>query len=115
MADLHWPTSLPYFDMGWSMTPSDNILRSQPERGPAKTRRKTSAKTLGFSGTLTLTSSQLDTFTGFVEETIRDTALPFLYPDYIRNEERLVRITSYTVTQESRSLYKVDLEMEVLP
>ena len=115
MADIHWPSSLPYFDLGWSMSPSDSILRSQPERGPAKTRRKTSAKTLGYSGTITLTSSQLDAFMEFVEEAIMDTALPFLYPDYIRNEERLARITSYSITQENRTLYTVDIELEVLP
>ena len=62
-----------------------------------------------------LTSSELDTFMTFIEDDTKDTALPFYYPDYIRNTERLVRITSYSVSQESASLFSVEIEMEALP
>lgn len=97
------------------MTPSDNVLRSQPERGPAKTRRKTTAKTKGYSGSITLTSSELDTFVEFVETEIMDCALPFFYPDYTSNTERLCRITSYTISQDEGRLFSVSIELEVLP
>lgn len=115
MADITWPDTLPYLLAGWSMTPSDNILRSQPERGPAKTRRKTTAKTKNYSGSLYLSSAQLDTFLEFAEDTIKDCSLSFIFPDYMSNEFASARITSYTVTHDGRNGYEVAIELEVLP
>ncbi len=115
MADISWPESLPYPNSGWSMTPSDNILRSQPERGPAKTRRRSSAKAVSLSGSLLVTSSQLDTFISFAEETLLDCALPFSFPDYLRDKDGMARISSYSVTQEGADEYIISIELEVLP
>lgn len=115
MADITWPEALPYLLTGWSMTPSDNILRSQPERGPAKTRRKTTAKTKNYSGSLYLSSSELDTFLEFVEDTLRDGSLSFLFPDYMTNGFASARITGYTVNHDGRNGYEVSIELEVLP
>lgn len=115
MADITWPETLPYLLTGWSMTPSDNVLRSQPERGPAKTRRKTTAKTKGYSGSIYLSSSDLSVFLDFVENTIKDGALPFLFPDYMTNELSYARITSYSVQHDGKSGYEVSIELEVLP
>ena len=115
MADITWPETLPYLLTGWSMKPSDNVMRSQPERGPAKTRRMTTAKTKNYSGSIYLSSSQLDTFLSFVEDTIKDCSLPFLFPDYMTDKEASARITSYTVNHDGRNGYEVSIELEVLP
>lgn len=113
--NIQWPEGLPYLLTGWSMSPSDNILRSQPERGPAKTRRKTTAKTKNYSGSLYLSSSELDTFLQFAEDTLMDCSLSFVFPDYASNEYAAARITSYSITQSDRNGYEVALELEVLP
>ena len=115
MADISWPEKLPYLNTGWSMTPSDNILRSQPERGPAKTRRKTTAKTKNFSGSIYLSSAELDIFLEFAETTLKDCSLSFLFPDYTSDGAASVRITGYSITQESKDGYEVSIELEVLP
>ena len=115
MADAAWPEGLPYILTGWSMTPSENVLRSEMERGPAKTRRKTTAKTKNYSGTLLLSSSMLTTFLSFVEDTLKDASLPFVFPDYASNTEGRARIVSYSITQNTPDDYEVTLEMEVLP
>lgn len=115
MADITWPETLPYLLAGWSMTPGENILRSQPERGPAKTRRKTTAKTRSYSGSLHLSSSQLGTFLTFAEDTLKSRSLPFLFPDYMENAMASCRIVSYSVTHDGKSGYEVSIELEVLP
>ena len=115
VADIKWPEGLPYLMTGWSMTPGDNVLRSQPERGPAKTRRKTTAKTKSYSGSLLLTESELDTFLSFAENTLKDCTLEFTFPDYAADKEGRVRILSYSVQHENHGLYAVSIEMEVLP
>lgn len=112
---IYWPTALPYFDIGWKMTPEDNVLRSSPERGPAKTRRKTSAKIRTYSGTLSLDSEQLVIFLDFVENIIKDCALSFCFPDFLTNTDRDVRIISYSISQKGNNNYDIPLEIEVLP
>ena len=97
------------------MKPSDNVMRSQPERGPAKTRRRTTAKTKNYSGSIYLSSLQLDTFLSFAEDTIKDCSLSFLFPDYMTNEFASARITSYTVNHDGRNGFEVAIELEVLP
>lgn len=115
MADITWPASLPFLNTGWTMTPADNVLRSQPERGPAKTRRKTSSKTKNYSGSIFLTSSELDTFLEFAEDTLKDCALSFSYPDYMTGLYASARITGYSITHDGRHGYDVEIELEILP
>lgn len=112
---INYPENLPFLEIGWNYTPGDNILRSTPERGPAKTRRKTTAKVNTYSGAMTLTSSQLDVFIAFAENTLRDCTLPFLYPDWIADTASFMRITGYVIKQQTERLYEVSLELEVLP
>lgn len=112
---INWPEGLPFLDMGWNYKPGDNILRSSMERGPVKTRRKTTAKTDGYTGSMDLTSPQLDIFINFVENTLRDCSLHFLYPNWIKDTASFMRIRSYSIQQKSQVLYSVSLELEVLP
>ena len=112
---IMYPSTLPFLNLGWSMVSSDNVLRSQPERGPAKTRRKTTAKTKTYSGTIVLTSEQLGIFMDFVENTIADGALSFGFPDYITNTSRKARLLSYSVKQSSALSYDIAVKIEVLP
>jgi hypothetical protein len=112
-----WPNYLPSLDIGWKHSGDDNILRSTPERGPEKTRRKTTARVWTYSGTMTFTSSQYTRFLAFLHKEIADGALPFSWWDFSTGDWVQARITVSDTQQDAddQNKYTANVEIEVLP
>lgn len=76
---LAWPVTLPvYFqEDDFQETTPDNVLNSQPDVGPPKSRpRSTSAPTI-LTGSLVVTTSQSLIFDTFCVSTLASRSLPF--------------------------------------
>jgi hypothetical protein len=67
-----WPAALPQsFEIdGYSIQPSDNVIREQMEVGPAKTRRRASVSTVQVSAELKLSETQRGYFDGFYKNVL---------------------------------------------
>ena len=70
------PDTLPQLNYGATYAPESNVIRSENAAGPYSARRRfTKAPTI-VSGTLTLTTQQVQILDAFVENTLKD-VLPF--------------------------------------
>ena len=83
MATATWPATLPssFLLDGFVETAPDNVIASEMEVGPPKTRRRSSAAVRRISGTLILTSTQLGVHDTFFTDTLYDGANPFDWAD----------------------------------
>ena len=77
MAD--WPATLPddWILDGASGAFGDNTLRSQPDVGPPKLRRRSTAMPDRFSGSLLMTTTQIGYLDTFYKTTLGGGSLPF--------------------------------------
>lgn len=113
-----WPSGLPsrWLRSGLSESLADNTIRSQVDRGPAKVRRRTVAKTRTISGQMHMTHAEWDILDDFFLNTVKET-LPFNIADPFKDGDVLqVRFTS----PPRRSYFapgavKVDLSLERMP
>jgi hypothetical protein len=81
MSTPTFPTTLPKPSMRqYSLTPFNNVLRTEMESGPARTRRRYISVPTDVSVTWTLTLAELDAFQTFYRDTIYDGAGWFLMP-----------------------------------
>ena len=108
-----WPEYLPGLKIGWSMSMKSNVLRFEPERGPAKTRPLRSAQVMNISGMLTYTDSELDAFRKWHHEEIADGALMFNYHDFVSNDWVTARILDWKSEQVHTGEHALSLTMEV--
>lgn len=74
-----WPASLPTMPIagGYGEKPQSQVLRSDMDAGPAKTRRRFTAGTRELTYSLRMTQDQADTFEAFFDNQIAAGALPF--------------------------------------
>lgn len=112
-----WPDTLPGFNLGWKMGGlGSSVLRSSPERGPAKTRRTCSADIVTFSGSVLLDAQQYRIFLKWYHEDIADGALAFQWWDFVAFDWVYVRITSVEPENgDDPGHMTLDLTLEVLP
>lgn len=74
-----WPVTLPddFLLAAYSETAPDNIISSEMEIGPPKTRRRSTSATRKISGNIILTTAQVATHDTFFTTTLYDGAEPF--------------------------------------
>ena len=90
MSTPTFPTTLPKPSMSqYSLTPVNNVLRTDMESGPARTRRRYISVPTDVSVTWTLTRAELDAFQTFYREAIYDGAGWFLMPVVMGDGEAL--------------------------
>lgn len=114
-----WPASLPQRleREGHSQGPADNRIKSQPETGPAKRRRRSTAAVKPLSGRMTMSAAQFTAFETFYEMTLAEGALPFTFPDPMGGSALLVRFSddAWEFDNIGAGFYRVSLSLEVLP
>lgn len=118
MAVPTWPAGLPqYFIVrGYAEGLPDNVLRSESDIGPAKTRRRSSAAPWPVSGTILATQAQYETFRAFVANDLAAGALPFNLPNQRATSGTwLVRLTEAVDVSFAAPYYEIALSLEVLP
>ena len=83
MATITWPLTLPqsFLIDGYNEEGRDNILRSQMETGPDKTRRRYTAAIQPFSADMIMDQATFLIFKDFFVNSIQDGSLTFEMPD----------------------------------
>lgn len=85
-----FPVTLPKPSMRqYSLTPVNNVIRTEMESGPARTRRRYISVPTDVSVVWTLTRAELDAFQTFYREAIYDGAGWFLMPVVMGDGEAL--------------------------
>src|SRR5690606_30510317 len=79
MANAVWPSTLPTepFVRSFRESLPKNTIRTQMEVGPAKVRRRSTARVKTISFILPIPRADVPTFTTFFEDTLADGSLPF--------------------------------------
>jgi hypothetical protein len=114
-----WPSDLPQCPVrGLQRQPKPNVVTFGTEVGPAKVRRRSTARTVTHATTFIMTTAQLATFEAFFETTLEDGALPFDWTDRVSGASGSWRIVPGTVpvsVERGPNTWQVDLQLERLP
>lgn len=117
-----WPSSLPsQFEIGAQLSSQQTFLRSQTDKGPFKQRRRFTARSRFYSGTMLLTATQKATLETFFEDDANfgGTQFDFEDPaDLSTVSARFVDTPSYQLLVGSASgveLQRVSFTLELLP
>lgn len=113
-----WPAGLPQYFLaeGYNEGLPDNVQRSQPSVGPAKTRRRTTSMPWPVTGTMRMTVEQYEEFEAFVRGDLSEGARAFSLP-----KQRgaagvwLVRFAEAPSSAYVAPFFEVALKLEVLP
>lgn len=119
MADA-WPVALPQcFLLGYSETPGDGLIETQPDIGPPISRRRSSSVTRALSGQMKMTRDQIAALRTFIDTTILGGSLPFEFDDPTSTGQTLlVKFAKGglpTWQQVAGGVYQVNISLTVLP
>lgn len=112
-----WPTSLPCYPINgtFSETPQRNVVKFQPEIGPAKMRRRSTANGSVASASYKMSKAQYEDFISFYQDDLKDGSLPFemkhpvtdtLYDWQFESEPE--------ITQQTRNMQMVNVSLRRL-
>jgi hypothetical protein len=117
-----WPISLPQFETNVELTQQQGFVRSPTEIGPSKQRKRFTAVSKYYSGTLFLTRDQRNTLESFYEDDLGYGSLSFDFTDPIDNSTtvaaRFMSPPSYSALLGGPSgveLWRASVQIEVLP
>ncbi|GAA2888168.1 hypothetical protein GGQ99_004804 [Aminobacter niigataensis] len=114
-----WPATLPQYLLteGYSEAQGDGRLRTQPDLGPAKVRRRSSSMPGPLQGRMTMSGAQRTILDDFVETTLAGGTLPFTFPDPLTRAPILVRFSANLPAWSSPGgdTFIAALDLEVLP
>jgi hypothetical protein len=114
MAALNWPEGLPVTLRvnGLSVQPSSNVIRTAMDAGPKKARRRYTANSVKYSGSMILGAAQMETFKRFYRDALADGALRFNFTDPISLEAAEFRFTADYSCAASDGFFEVTLPLE---
>lgn len=114
-----WPTSLPqaFQQNGYSQGEGEGRLRTQPDQGPGKVRRRFTAVPKPLTGVMEVTNAQLATLDSFVLNDIQGGSLPFTFPDPLGGSALLVMFGQAmpSWTNLGGGWFSVTLDLLVMP
>lgn len=112
-----WPAGLPQApDLSWSESKLENVVETETDGGPKKRRRRYTRAVEKLSLPLTLTEAQVATLKTFHTTTLADGILPFemVHPRTGLTHE-FTWTSPWSVTEGTRGLYRIAIELEYLP
>jgi hypothetical protein len=112
-----WPPTVPQApDFAWSDSKLENVVETQTDGGPKKRRRRYTRAVEKLSLPITLTQSQVSTLKTFHTTTLKDGILPFemVHPRTGLTHE-FTWTSPWSVSEVSRGLYRINIELEYLP
>lgn len=122
MASATWPLSLPeYFNIGVREERQEGFIRSSMDIGPSKQRKRFTATSKMYTGTMLLTGTQRATFETFYSTTINEGADAFDWSDpidFTTQEFRFVEPPTFTALTGGSSgptLWRLNMKVERLP
>jgi hypothetical protein len=112
-----WPNTLPKALIeGYAETPANNVLRTQMDVGPAKTRRRTFANVRNLTINLLLSSAQWTALDNFYDVETLSGSLPFDMPHPRTNVTGNFRFVSPPqLSALSSNYFKIAVSLEQLP
>ena len=113
-----WSTSLPTAMLmvdGSGGTFGDNTIRSKPDVGPAKLRRRSTARPDTFTGSQLLTAAQIAILDTFYKTTLCGGSLPFSWKHPVSGATVDMRFLSPPSFANRGKLWIVTYQLEVLP
>lgn len=117
MADS-WPSSLPQdlITDGFSYTQQDQTIRTEMSAGPAFVRRRFTAATVPFSGSIYVDTTQHATLWSFYNNTLSGGTDPFTWKHPVTEVSASVRFTGVpTVAAAGGEFYQIAMQLEILP
>jgi hypothetical protein len=122
VADVTWPVDLPQAlqVQGYQRKPQAAKVRTAMDSGPAKQRRRFTAKVRTVTGMITLTRAQLAIFWEFYDETLGDGTLRFNWVDPITGDPVEMRFgedepTEAPANGNEPEYMTVSLPLEIMP
>lgn len=117
MATITWPLTLPqsFLIDGFVDQGPDNILRSQMETGPHKTRRRYTAAITAIAGDMIMTVAEYAIFKDFFRSSIQDGALAFNMPDDVDGGTMEVKFRNKFKAIFLGTRWRVTLELDKQP
>lgn len=118
MAANTWPASLPQqmVEDGFEQSLPDNLVRSQPDVGPALVRRKTLANVAPVTGAVLVDGAQLETLVLFFVTTLQSGALRFNWANPRTGAACEMRFTAPPKWAKAGGpLWRVSLSLEIMP
>lgn len=114
-----WPAELPGPAIGTlNESPPNNVIASQPDKGPAIVRRRTTANVRPLSFSMMLTSEELQTLDDFFTDETDYGSVPFDYDHPRTGDACTARFKPGSVPQyldREGVIYGVAVELEILP
>ncbi|MFW5909188.1 MAG: hypothetical protein ACOCUM_00300 [Thiohalospira sp.] len=118
-----WPSTLPDkpLQQGYEEQPRKDVLRTSMDQGPAKVRRRGTAKPVRVPMELHLTSDQADTLASFVDDDLEDGTLRFDWEHPRTGDSVQFRFVfnsgeaPYTLSVVGGTLYVASATLEILP
>lgn len=112
-----WPTTLPQdaLRQGYSESPPAGLIRSQPDIGPAKVRRRTTAAVRPVSVTASMTAAQVAIFETFFVTTLKHGSLSFDWINPRTKAATTFRFTEAPQYEADGANFFVSMKLEVLP
>lgn len=116
MSAVAWPKSLPdrFLVRGYSENEGENVLRSEMDVGPAKTRLRATVAPVRVSASLVLTRDQFKTWQYFYREVLRYGTTPFLMKD-ITDTEREMYVVEPPQSQATEQYVTLSMTLEFIP
>ena len=116
MSDIFWPDGLPSILLmdGLSAKRSSNVIRTQMDAGPKKTRRRYTASTKNFTGKMLLDASKRFELERFYRVTLADGALRFNFTDPQTLETGEFRFTEDYTENSVDGMFEIMMSLERL-
>lgn len=113
-----WEASLPQklLTDGYTESPANTTIKSDPDMGPSKVRRRFTAGVRLITGNIVVTATQLETFKTFYNSTLLGGSIRFSWlepPTY--NTACEMRFTEMPSWIAVGNYYKISLSLEILP
>lgn len=111
-----WPSSLPSrFTQGsYSESDTENVLRSEMDVGPAKTRKRATTAPVRVTGSVILTKAQLKTWRFYYQNILQYGTVPFLMKDLTDTDREMYVVEPPSVNLASGKVV-LSLTMEYIP
>lgn len=108
-----WPSTLPLFELDWSLNPKDNKIENKTDRGPSKSRRRSSISKNEVSGQIEYSELQLSTFQDFYYNQINEGNDSFYINDFISDKIQVAKFISWKANKSGINSYKLSITIEV--
>lgn len=115
---IQWPGTLPEIPLksGLNETPQDQVLRSSPDAGPGKSRRRFTAGAKNHTVMMRMSTAQVGIFEAFFDDDLHGGSLRFELAHYRTGVTKEFKFSKpYTIAPRGGSFWNVTLPLKEMP